>query len=819
MVSPHRTLLLMDISDSDSPAYAHLLKRDGRVAYQLVTAPNADQVVPICRSQPISAILLGSSSASGSRNLGAFIQQISQLGQATPPVVVIGDNDAPAAVQALKHGAADYLVSDRLTAEQLHRSLQAAIALAQTEPSSPPTNPTRGKPEQEQFMGVESDLKVTIDKDGYFKWVSRSFEPVLGWSVEEMTARPWTDFVHPDDVDRSVAEASQVFLGDEAVNFENRYRHKNGAYRWVSWRAQVDPEQQLIYGAAVDITERKLAATETLADLQDMRRLHEMSVRLSVESDIQVLYEEIVSTAMALTRADGGAFQALDEETQELLLLATQGLPSTLTDHCARVSARSKTSCGIALASRDRVFVHYDAPHWKDADGAAQLYLDAGFRSAQSTPLITRSGQHIGMISTHWHHRRQPTDRELGFLDLLARQATDLVEQRLLETEREKLLAREQAAREEAEKANRIKDEFLAILSHELRSPLNPILGWSKLLQTRQFDSARTAQALATIERNAKLQIQLIDDLLDVARILRGKLEVNYESINPLYAVESAIEIVSSLAAAKSITIHPHLTDVGQISGDNGRLQQIVWNLLTNAIKFTPSGGAVSIYLEAVEDQAQITVVDTGKGISPEFLPRLFDAFLQEDVSITRQHGGLGLGLSIVNQLVAAHQGAISVDSAEGDGATFTVRLPLLEAESHDRIPNPLSSNDIDLTGVRVLAVDDIPDARELLVAVLEGYGAEVLVVSAAAELLTHLESFHPDIIVSDISMPMMDGYNLLLHVRGLTPQQGGTVPAIALTSYAGEMDLQRALDCGFQSHISKPLEPEKLALAIAQLV
>ncbi len=445
----------------------------------------------------------------------------------------------------------------------------------------------------------------------------------------------------------------------------------------------------------------------------------------------------------------------------------------------------------------------------------------------------------------------------------------NITDQKRAEAEREHLLHLEQTARTEAERANRIKDEFLAVLSHELRSPLNPILGWAKLLQMRQFDEARTAEALATIERNAKLQTQLIDDLLDIAKILRGKLSLNMTPVNLASTIQAAIETVKTSATTQSISLRTLLPNIGQVSGDAARLQQIAWNLLSNAIKFTPKGGQVEVRLERVMSDevmelgrngvmelgsygvvearpvahsitplphyphtpspahlsppppayAQITVTDTGKGINPEFLPHIFESFRQEDASITRQYGGLGLGLAIVRELVEAHGGTIQAASlGEGLGSTFTVRLPLLHLEPECNLPVESPHIDLDLTGLRVLAVDDDVDARELLAASLTQYGADVQTVASAPEVLANLAIFQPDVLVSDISMPGVDGYQLIQQVRSLPATQGGHIPAIALTAYARNSDRKLAIASGYQRHLTKPVDPEQLAQAVAAL-
>ncbi|MEQ9621025.1 PAS domain S-box protein [Coleofasciculus chthonoplastes] len=400
----------------------------------------------------------------------------------------------------------------------------------------------------------------------------------------------------------------------------------------------------------------------------------------------------------------------------------------------------------------------------------------------------------------------------------------DITERKQAEREHEQLLARERAARKEAESANRIKDEFLAILSHELRSPLNPILGWTKLLRTRQFDPAATDKALATIERNATIQIQLVDDLLDVARILRGKVVLTRHRVDLAITIKAAIETVQLAAEAKSIQIQTHfISKVGLVEGDSGRLQQVVWNLLSNAVKFTPSGGQVEVTLAAVDDFAQITVSDTGIGISADILPHIFDYFRQADSSMTRQFGGLGLGLAIARHLVDLHGGIIQAESpGEGQGATFTVRLALLPDKKQRIRPNTHdcqgTSNTTPLKGIRILVVDDEPDTRELIGIILQQVGAEVITMASAQEVLSQFNQLTLDILVSDIGMPQMDGYGLLQQIRGMSSTQA-QIPAIALTAYAGESNQQKALAAGFQQHLAKPIDPNDLIQAIARLV
>ncbi|MBD6616136.1 response regulator [Komarekiella sp. 'clone 1'] len=403
---------------------------------------------------------------------------------------------------------------------------------------------------------------------------------------------------------------------------------------------------------------------------------------------------------------------------------------------------------------------------------------------------------------------------------------TDITDRKRTESERDRLLQLERTARAEAEAANRIKDEFLAVLSHELRSPLNPILGWSKLLQSRKFDETALNKALETIERNAKLQAQLIEDLLDVSRILQGKINLNMTAVDLASTIEAAMETVRLAAEAKTIQIQTMLDpSVGQVLGDCARLQQVLWNLLSNAVKFTPSGGQVNVLLECVDAQAQITVSDNGKGISPDFLPHVFEYFYQGDSTTTRKFGGLGLGLALVRHLVEMHGGTVWAQSpGEEQGSIFTVQLPLLKDSAiiKDETNTVLTETTASapLTGIQILLVDDNADTRDFFSFVLEEFGALVTAVASADEALQALAQSKPDILLSDIGMPEMNGYMLIKEVRALEAKEGRQqIPAIALTAYASEIDQQETLAAGFQQHIAKPVAPEELLTAISNLV
>lgn len=375
----------------------------------------------------------------------------------------------------------------------------------------------------------------------------------------------------------------------------------------------------------------------------------------------------------------------------------------------------------------------------------------------------------------------------------------------------------------QAQEANRIKEEFLAIVSHELRTPLNSMLGWVQIIRNRKLDEASTFKALATIERNAKLQRKLIEDILDVSRIVQGQIRLNICKVDLVPVIQAAIEAVHPTSEIKDIQVESNLdSSVGQVMGDAERLQQVFWNLLSNAVKFTPSGGRVEVNLEQVNSNAQITVSDIGKGISADFLPYIFDRFRQADSTTTRADGGLGLGLAIVHHLVEMHSGIVyAVSEGEGKGATFTVLLPLLEPqpeqlikESEVKVDNLLVLDDL-----QVLVVDDNADTRELIAFVLEQSGAQVRAVSSVGEALEALGRLRPHILVSDIGMPDEDGYSLIRKLRAQEAEQEEKIPAIALTALARDEERRLALQAGFQVHVSKPIEPEKLVTVVANLV
>ncbi|HEY9737751.1 MAG TPA: PAS domain S-box protein [Trichocoleus sp.] len=583
-------------------------------------------------------------------------------------------------------------------------------------------------------------------------------------------------------------------------------------------------------GAYVDITERKTAEKVLHRSNQTLSLLSEVASHLLLTEQPKAFIDDLFER-LAEHLGLEMYFNYLYSPTQQRLYLhAHRGVPQSVADNLYWLKLGQTVSGTVAL-NRERLVVE-NTQHSTDSTTAQIRAL--GVSAYACYPLLSR-GQFIGTLSFGTRTRTHFADNELALMQTVCDQVAAALE-------RSQLLSELQQRAEELAQANHIKDEFLAVLSHELRSPLNPILGWASLLR-RKLTEPSQVKAVETIERNVKLQVQLIDDLLDISRILRGKLNLTMEAVSLEETVNAAIETVHLAADAKSIAIERDFEPgLSSVVGDAGRLQQVVWNLLSNAIKFTPPEGRVTVklrQLDQVDDAiklpypssltphrayAQIVVVDTGKGISPSFLPHVFESFRQEDGSTTRQFGGLGLGLAIVRYILEMHGGTIQATSpGEGQGATFTATLPIFEQclPSHQAQPQVpgRTIQDQPLRNLHLLVVEDDPDSRALLTLLLEQAGAEVCAIASAAEALAACSQNPPDLLISDIGMPGMDGYQLIEQIRQYPPAQGGTVLAIALTAYASETDAHRALDAGFQQHLPKPINPEVLINAILDLV
>jgi signal transduction histidine kinase len=469
-----------------------------------------------------------------------------------------------------------------------------------------------------------------------------------------------------------------------------------------------------------------------------------------------------------------------------------------------------------------------------------------GFNAIAALELLQRSGHDIPFIivsgsvgeetavatmkaGAHDYVMKENLARLIPAIERELREAEVRRERRAAEEDRVRLLASERRARQEAEAANRLKDEFLAAVSHELRTPLTAIIGWTHLLRSGKIKGQTVEHGLEIIDRNARSQARLVEDLLDISRIITGELRLEVSPVALVPVVSAALESLRAAANAKGILVRTVLDhEASPVLGDAKRLQQIIWNLLSNAIKFTPGGGTVEVRLERAESDAQITVTDMGAGISPEFLPFIFDRFRQADMTQTRAYGGLGLGLSIVRYLVELHGGKIEAASAgEGRGATFTVSFPLMNAQAQLSLAQNTSAavakeeliNVPALSGLRVLIVDDEPDVCEMLTLILKSHGAEAESVTSGADALDELQKEKRDVLICDIGMPEMDGFSLIRRVRTLPPERGGTIPAAALTAYARDEDRARILASGFQIHMPKPVvDPVEFVTVVASL-
>src|SRR5919202_6835108 len=574
--------------------------------------------------------------------------------------------------------------------------------------------------------------------------------------------------------------------------------------------------------------------------------------------------EVVVNQGLAALKAAAGFVALLTDNDKTLGLVSTFGYPQEILNTWSRFPLAASLPITDAVRTQQPILIESRKVWAELYPHVAIEYASSNTNAWVAIPLIVE-GHSVGGLGLSFVEPQTFSQEDCAFMLALAQQCAQAIE-------RARAYAAERQARADAEAANRTKDEFLATLSHELRTPLNSMLGWTQLLRTRKFDEAKIVRALETIDRNTKSLAALIEDILDVSRIITGKLHICAHVCQLVSVIEGAIESVRPAAEAKTIQMECFLdTSTGPVWGDTNRWQEVVWNLLSNAIKFTPKGGRVEVRLERVDSlvnskelnveglkvegsnqpsnlqpsnlqpstsYVQIQVIDKGQGISPDFLPHVFERFRQENNSSTRSYSGLGLGLAIVRYLVELHGGTVQASSlGEGLGATFTVQLPLyvssresklgsrqLEVSSRDTANHsllteaPVSSPQSPLKGLRVLIVDDEADARELLATILDQSGAQVMAAASAGEALEFLSQSKADVLVSDIAMPKVDGYALIRQVRELQAEQGGYIPAVALTAYARESDRISALEAGFQVHLAKPYDPDELVTLVAKL-
>ena len=669
-------------------------------------------------------------------------------------------------------------------------------------------------------------LLATVAQDEEYLQLLRELNP-KSYMVVPLRARGRTLGV----ISFAIAESTHRYTAEDLALAED-----------LAYRAALAVDNARLYNEA----QQARAAAERAAERT--ARLQAVTAALSEALTPSQVASVIVQQAVIALGATSAFITLLTESGTELEVLPASDYDQSFLGSWRRFSINAPVPLAEAVRTGEPIWPESTAARIARYPHMATEYKQANHNAWISIPLMLQ-GRAVGGMSFSFNEVRELSEDERAFTLTLAQQCAQALERaRLYDAERR---ARAEAVRE-AERsaaANRTKDEFLATLSHELRTPLNAMLGWTKLLRTRKMDEATVARALETIDRNTKSLATLIEDILDVSRIITGKLRLNVRSIELFSVIEAGIDSVRSAAEAKEIQIESILDpSAGIILGDPERLQQVVWNLLSNAIKFTPKGGRVEVKLERVDQLAgwnvegsnqpanlqppnpcvQLRVSDTGKGINADFLPYVFDRFRQENSTTTRSYGGLGLGLAIVRHLVEMHGGTVHAESSgEGQGATFIVTLPLKVVPTQSSVPKLVSptvgnqeplNNSCALDGLQILVVDDEADARELLRTILKQYGAGVTAVASVGEAFEALRSLKPDLLVSDIGMPDEDGYALIRKLRAQEPEGASKLPAIALTAYAREEDRRLALEAGFHQHLSKPVEPAELLNVVAQL-
>jgi PAS domain S-box-containing protein len=670
----------------------------------------------------------------------------------------------------------------------------------------------------------------TDPRTGRYLRVNSKFSEMVGYSEDELLTMTCLDITHAEDRPAEMKGLLDLLRGEIGkFTSEIRFVRKDGSILWGLMNRTMahDVHRRPLRTITMveDITERK--QSEALAVCQ--KKALEMVTQGALLGEVlDFIALEVEKQTTVECRA---SIQVLVEPGNRGRLCAAPSLPESYRKAVATFPIDSPDAPGALTVFLERTVIVPDLVRTELFEGVANQLTPYGIRSMWCAPIISSGQKHLGSFCLYSFKSRIPGTAQQKMLESVNQTIALVIERKQAEAGREELLVREQAAREQAQAANRMKDEFLAVVSHELRTPLNAINGWTYMLLNAPMDSASQSRALHSILRQVRSQCQLIDDLLDVARIVSGKLRLDLLEVDPSRVINAALDVVRPAAEANQIQLVADLAPGPlTVSADPERLQQVIWNLLSNAIKFTPSGGRVELRSRRCNSCLEIVVADTGQGISEDFLPYVFDRFRQADVSTTRTRGGIGLGLAIVRHLIDLHGGSIFAASpGKGQGSTFTIRLPLLsvqtaESNAVDRKQRPdalrsISAGDGEmLKGLRVMVVEDNSEDRGVLSAALAHEGATVSASATAPEALGKLDQFQPDVLVADIGMPGEDGYSLIRKVRACPPDHGGITPAIALTAYAGDANRKLALEAGYQKHMTKPADPNELAQTIAQL-
>ena len=692
---------------------------------------------------------------------------------------------------------------------------------------------------------------VSVSPDAYILYGNRNFASILGLHETNASGIPFTDYIAPHLREQFLEDIKQAH--EQGIRRE--YMLSNGSGKetpvLISF-AKLQPQTNSISIVVTDLTAQKALeeklrqAKEGLeeqvsertkelrdsesrlfailehsaADLKAMRRLNEIGTLCAKDgNDVDGCLKEILNVAIEICGADKGNIRLRDAETGKVRFTALQGFEEPFVQFFSDMDGEA-SACAKSMETRQRVIVE-DILESDIFAGQPSLEVlqAAEVRAVQSVPLISSTGHLMGIVSTHFSAPHRPSEQELRLMDLLARQSADYLERIGVEAEREQLLSREHELRQTAEEANRLKDEFLAIMSHELRNPLNVILGYAELLlRTEEINGSASLKRMAdAVKRNAMAQSKLIRDLLDLSRLRSGKLELNREIVSPVTSIENAIETVRMEAASKGIRIEVNAPDdLLFVRADPVRLEQIIWNLLNNSIKFTPKDGRITVRLEEDNDHIVLTVVDDGQGIDASFLPHIFEIFRQADAGTNRAQAGMGIGLAVVQQLVELHGGSVTANSAgSGHGATFKIRLPR-SVQNKSTPAQAFDPNLVTLSGLTILVVDDSEDTTEMVQHLLEIGGASVCAATSGDEALRLAREKEFDVVLSDISMPGMDGFEFLRKLRALPGKEA--VPAVALTGFGRPEDVQRAATEGFYAHLTKPFDIQALTTLLQRL-
>ena len=703
-----------------------------------------------------------------------------------------------------------------------------------------------GAPHDPTAIAERLRLALTAGGLGDWSWDAKSDVVTISRRTAEVFGVPhgpitWTemrDLLHPEDQERARLAVEYAVANRTMYDIEYRIIRRTGDRAWIAAKGAgiyaADGAVVGMVGVVQEITDRKYAESAEREESRALEALHRTAIALSSTLDIQTLLQTVTDAATRVCGAQFGAFfyNSHDENGDAYQLYTLSGAPRSAFENFGHPRATpifAPTFNGEGVIRLDDVTADSRYGQWPPHKGMPKGHLPV--RSYLAVPVRARAGDVLGGLFFGHPETGVFSSRAERLVVGIAAQAAAAIDNARLYEAAKKAAEGERLARAQAEQIGKQKDEFLATLSHELRTPLNAILGWAQILRRNAKGLDGTSlQGLEIIERNTRLQAQLIEDLLDMSRITSGKMQLDVQTVMPSSFIDAAIDTVKPASDAKNIRLVKILDhSAGPIAGDPGRLQQVLWNLLSNAIKFTPKEGRVQVLLERVNSHVEISVTDTGMGIKQDFLPYVFDRFQQADASTARRHGGLGLGLAIVKQLVELHGGTVHVHSpGEDQGATFVVHFPLAATKTlvlgtervHPGV-TPVQLNNFEMPNlqhVRILVVDDEPDARELVSHVLVGCGASVYASSDARDALSVLETRQFDVIVSDIGMPEVDGYEFLRRARLIMQKTDRRIPAIALTAFARSEDRTKALQAGFLVHVSKPVEPSELAATVASV-